>query len=476
LTCQARRHSDDGPESLRNPGDPGVHDRRRGRPEAVRATEASSARAGALRSATCVTTTYCSVRTRVRSRKGWNPEPLSSRRQAGCTGSLWQLDGDAIGGAEIGAHDVEGRSCRPSSRGAQAPIGPPRRQGPVPRRSQTFETQSSGRANRIQAVLLQADAGLAGVEHVEGNLSVPIVGPAPNSVRRSSEHRGLERGEGCDRLGVTCTKSGARADRGDLELPDSIAVVAAANPPEQAASGWELSAPLANRCCHLDWVLDGRAVADGGCPVAGPQHRSPSWPRAGNDASAWLAPGWADSSGFDRCWPSPSPRSWDMAPRLLAAAGSDDLVRSLLVRGAVGRGPGVEFLTRLDEADLPDPEVVLGDPESSVLPERGDRAYAALSSIAAIVAAERTLERWQRGWSVFGRAAESAPDVAAGVPGTRPVQTGGCASATRSPRVGAVAPRSGPPRVSSGCPTCRRPTTNLAALLALASAGSQSRT
>jgi hypothetical protein len=105
-----------------------------------------------------------------------------------------------------------------------------------------------------------------------------------------------------------------------------------------------------------------------------------------------------------------------MAATLLAAAravGSDDLVRSLLVRGAVGQGPGIELLTWLVEADLPDPEEVLADPESFVLPERGDRAYAALSSVASAVAANPTVERWQQGWVVFGRAADSALDVAA---------------------------------------------------------------
>src|SRR5271156_2029965 len=50
---------------------------------------------------------------------------------------------------------------------------------------------------------------------------------------------------------------------GDLELPQDVSVVAAANPPEQAADGWDLSAPLANRLCHLPWDIDPRAVADG---------------------------------------------------------------------------------------------------------------------------------------------------------------------------------------------------------------------
>jgi hypothetical protein len=73
----------------------------------------------------------------------------------------------------------------------------------------------------------------------------------------------------------------------------------------------------------------------------------------------------------------------------------------------------VEFLAWLVEMDLPDPEQVLADPASFRLPERGDRAYAALAAIAAAVAADPTPERWTAGWQVLGLAADAAPDVAA---------------------------------------------------------------
>jgi hypothetical protein len=73
----------------------------------------------------------------------------------------------------------------------------------------------------------------------------------------------------------------------------------------------------------------------------------------------------------------------------------------------------VEFLAWLVEMDLPDPEQVLADPASFRLPERGDRAYAALAAIAAAVAANPTPDRWTAGWQVLGRAADAAPDVAA---------------------------------------------------------------
>lgn len=215
---------------------------------------------------------------------------------------------------------------------------------------------------------------------------------------------------------------------GDLVLPEQISVVAAANPPDQAADGWDLSAPLANRFCHLDWPVSAREVADGlagGWPTPPAAQLESGWERAIAVSRAWVAgflrvrpdlavavPDEAAQAG--RAWPSP--RTWDMTSRLLAAAntaGAGELAQSLLVRGAVGPGPGVELLTWLAEADLPDPEMVLADPESFILPERGDRAYAALASVAAAVASDPTPQRWAAGWKVFGQAAADAPDVAA---------------------------------------------------------------
>jgi MoxR-like ATPase len=213
---------------------------------------------------------------------------------------------------------------------------------------------------------------------------------------------------------------------GDLKLPDAIAVVAAANPPEQAADGWELSAPLANRFCHLDWPIDARTVAEGfagGWRTNPPPVLAADWEGRVTTVRAWIAgfitvrPTLAlavpdDPAGAGRAWPSP--RSWDMAARLYAAAeASDPACAALLVRGCIGDGPGVEFLTWLEEADLPDPEAVLADPDSFVLPERGDRAYAALSSVAAVASAEPGNGRWEAAWKIFGRAGEQAPDVAA---------------------------------------------------------------
>jgi hypothetical protein len=215
---------------------------------------------------------------------------------------------------------------------------------------------------------------------------------------------------------------------GDLPLPDDVVVVAAANPPEQAADGWDLSAPLANRFCHLEWDVEPAAFAQG--LVAGfVAPAVPSLPEgweAGITATRSLVsafvtvrPGLAcemppDAARAGRGWPSP--RTWDMAARLWGAAraaGASTEAETALITGAVGEGAGVELLMWHLEMDLPDPEEVLADPDSFVIPERGDRTHAVLSSVAAAVAANPTVERWLAGWRVVGRVGERTPDVAA---------------------------------------------------------------
>ena len=215
---------------------------------------------------------------------------------------------------------------------------------------------------------------------------------------------------------------------GDLDLPEGVVVVAAANPPEQAADGWDLSAPLANRFCHLDWVAEPARVAQGlaggwEAPVVPvlPEGWEAGISHARGLISAFITvrPGLAvdvpsDAARSGRGWPSP--RTWDMAARLRAAAESvkaSTEATTALITGAVGEGPGIELLMWEMEMDLPDPEEVLADPDSFKVPERGDRAYAVLSSVAAAVAANPTIERWLAGWKVLGKAGQTTPDVGA---------------------------------------------------------------
>jgi MoxR-like ATPase len=208
---------------------------------------------------------------------------------------------------------------------------------------------------------------------------------------------------------------------GDLELPPQVTVVAAANPPEQAADGWDISPPLANRFCHLDWDLNATEWAEG--VMAGfTQPAVPELPdqslrrelsaTRGSIAAFVTArshllhahPG--NESAAGQAWPSP--RSWDMAAQLMAAgrvAGTDEKVEALVVAGSVGPGAAAEFLAWREDLDLPDAEDVLRDPASFRLPDRGDRAYAALASVTAAVLADNTPARWEAAWAAISAAA-----------------------------------------------------------------------
>ncbi|MFE5215739.1 MULTISPECIES: AAA family ATPase [unclassified Streptomyces] len=215
---------------------------------------------------------------------------------------------------------------------------------------------------------------------------------------------------------------------GTLSLPPGIRVVAAANPRSSAADGWELSPPLANRFVHLQWTHDHDVVVRGlggtwpraTLPRLHPERLTDAVSHARRAVCAFLTarPGLVHRlpSGESRrggAWPSP--RSWEATLRLLAfatAAGASRDVLSLLVRGTVGDGPGLELLAALDRMDLPDPETLLADPADAELPRRGDLRQAVLDGVVEAVRNRPERARWEAAWELLVRAVETgAPDV-----------------------------------------------------------------
>ncbi|MEU6485501.1 MoxR family ATPase [Streptomyces sp. NPDC046887] len=221
---------------------------------------------------------------------------------------------------------------------------------------------------------------------------------------------------------------------GSLRLPPEVRIVAAANPRSSAADGWELSPPLANRFVHLQWTHDHQVVVrglGGTWPVATLPRLDPNrlpeavaYARRAVCGLLSTRPTLVhrlpkDEARRGGAWPSP--RSWETALRLIAfatAAGSSREVLSLLVRGTVGDGPGLELLASLDRMDLPDPEALLADPEGAELPERGDLRQAALEGVVAAVNARPEKARWDAAWALFGRAVETGPPDLVVVPAT----------------------------------------------------------
>ncbi len=199
---------------------------------------------------------------------------------------------------------------------------------------------------------------------------------------------------------------------GDCKLPDSCRIVAAMNPAFTSAGGGELTAPLANRFCHVTWSVDNNSWID--------------WSIGRSQAHAMIA-GFIKSKGQallqvpknenDLGRPWPSPRTWDMAGRLMTTNkenGNDPSCETQLVVGCIGEGMGAEFLNWRNALDLPDPEELLAKPNAFKVPERGDRTFTILASVSQAVVSNMTKERYLAAWTIFNKATQGGhKDIAA---------------------------------------------------------------
>lgn len=214
---------------------------------------------------------------------------------------------------------------------------------------------------------------------------------------------------------------------GDLVLPEAVRVVAAANPPDQAAGGWELEPPLANRFCHVgfdpsvDEWLDGMATGWAAPPAS--RAIIPDASRAEvvkasvlgfvRSKPEYLHAFPATVEGSSGPWPSR--RTWAMLADTLAFVRDDDAAaRQTLACGLVGEGVGSEFLSWCLVADLPDPADVVADPGMVDWSGRPDRVWAVLSAVVGWAASNGSVDRWVKAWGpLVAAAVAGAPDVAA---------------------------------------------------------------
>lgn len=223
---------------------------------------------------------------------------------------------------------------------------------------------------------------------------------------------------------------------GDHKLPDTVAIVAAANPPEVAVDGWDLEAPVANRFMHLDWKLDLHDWAEGVATHFEFQkidslesmtvNSTPTdFIRVSSAINAFLMnhaklfhalP--TDPHLAGKGWPSP--RSWENAMKVLSYLADDDEDAKLIVlKGCVGEGAAVEYFAWLAAADLHDPVAVMADP--SIVDwktERPDRLFALTTAVTALAVSDAIPDAWTKAITVLTACAKGGkPDVA--TPGAR---------------------------------------------------------
>lgn len=171
---------------------------------------------------------------------------------------------------------------------------------------------------------------------------------------------------------------------GDTLLPSRVRIVAASNPPEEAAAGWELEPPMANRLAHFkveiptnaewrDW-LTGRASSDVSLIEDGEKRIAEGWTGAWsyivNLADKFMAKmehktlyNMPPEGSKERGGAWPTPRAWVMALRAHATCtilNSDKKDRGLgmtreLMTACIGAGACGSYLNYIKELDLPDP-------------------------------------------------------------------------------------------------------------------------
>jgi hypothetical protein len=214
---------------------------------------------------------------------------------------------------------------------------------------------------------------------------------------------------------------------GDLRLPGDVVIVGGANPPDRAADGWEIAAPLANRFCHLpfepsvtEW-LDGITTGWRTAPASRAIAAEPARIAAQRAAVAGFIYTRPDllhaypetGAGAGAAWPSR--RTWQMTADSLAHVRDDDTAAGqAIIFGLVGEGAGIEYLTWRKTAGLPDPEQVIADPAIVDWSARPDIVWAVLSGVVAWAASRRTVDAWRDAWGPLVYAAEhGAEDVAA---------------------------------------------------------------
>lgn len=228
---------------------------------------------------------------------------------------------------------------------------------------------------------------------------------------------------------------------GGTSLPGGVRMLAAANPVEEAAAGYDLPPPLANRLGHItwdpggvdewtDWLMAvGETASDSTSDAEAEEHRvEAAWAGAFSRAKGTTAafvrrrpellhkmPKVGDPA-IGRAWPSR--RSWEFATRALASVqvhGLDDTHRDEFLAAFVGSGAAGELATFLADLDLPDPADLLdGKVKFQHDARRLDRTFAVLTSCAALVTPTGAAKRKDRAaamWDILAPITESAADV-----------------------------------------------------------------
>lgn len=180
---------------------------------------------------------------------------------------------------------------------------------------------------------------------------------------------------------------------GQHKLPEDVWILAASNEPEDAADGYELAPPLANRLLHIQWNPPVQDWFDG---------MLANW---GDDVSPELAMERAKIVAFLKNYPNlvqnqpksdadagkawASRRSWDNAAKVLSETPNNDTIRNMVLTGLVGEEAAQQFFKWERSLSLPPHEEVMANPTALDWSDmRADVALTILNRVVAFVSAD----------------------------------------------------------------------------------------
>lgn len=180
---------------------------------------------------------------------------------------------------------------------------------------------------------------------------------------------------------------------GDIKLHSGTRIVAAMNPPDQAAGGWEIALPLLGRMTQIrmrptikeiqefffNVGVEGDPLRTMGVDLAATLEMAP-------DLMQIDPPPGAAAAG--RAWGAP--RSWERAIRVCAKAlengeGDTSVVFGAALAGNVGEDAAASYMTiRKVRNSLPSIKEILKNPKSAKLPQDSNSAIAVVGIIAQV--------------------------------------------------------------------------------------------
>ena len=219
---------------------------------------------------------------------------------------------------------------------------------------------------------------------------------------------------------------------GEEILPANVSFAVAANPPGQGNSAVELDIALANRFIHITWRASAKVWTEG--MLSGWQNievlKVPvNWREQYYADAVKLVTDFitavpsalenepTEATPQNRAWPSP--RTWDYATQLLAAAFAVHAEPALMrevIKSAVGDATTKEFWQWYTKRNLLAPEVVLENPLGIELPGKSYQLFMLVDAIIDAVRTNATEYRYAQAWKLLERIAnEGKKEVSAGV-------------------------------------------------------------